>query len=316
MSVLTFRIYFTFAANLLAIVILCRGNCGLSKCITRYLLSMAVADLMVLIFEVILYEIKDSYFPYSFLNYTPVCSLNLTLLFVSLDCSVWLTVAFTFDRFIAICAQTLRAKYCTEKIAALAVAVVSFSSVLENSAVYLIYEPRDIIDKIPWSCSVKSSFYTLPIWATYLWLDTILTPLLPFVLIVLFNALTIRHIVLANRVRSVLRGGSNVGNDTDPEMANRKKSITLLISISGSFILLWVVIFVCFVTVQFTDTQFLKSDYNDPFTVAEQTGYMLRCLSSCTNTFIYAVSQSKFRNEMTTIIKRPLELFGHMKKEK
>ncbi|XP_078272012.1 uncharacterized protein LOC144602750 [Rhinoraja longicauda] len=316
MSVSTFHIYFTFAANLMAIVILCRGICGLSKCITRYLLSMAVADLMVLIFEVILYEIKDSYLPYSFLNYTPVCSLNLTLLFVSLDCSVWLTVVFTFDRFLAICCQTLRAKYCTEKTAALAVAFVSFSSVLENAAVYFIYEPREIIDQIPWSCFVKSSFYTLPIWAAYLWLDTILTPFMPFVLIVLLNALTIRHIVLANRVRGGLRGGKNNVKNMDPEMANRKKSITLLLSISGSFILLWVVIFVCFVAVQFTDTRFIKANYNDPFTIAEQSGYMLRCLSSCTNTFIYAVSQSKFRNEMKKIIKRPLELFSHMRKKK
>ncbi|XP_067865930.1 probable G-protein coupled receptor 139 isoform X1 [Heterodontus francisci] len=46
-------------ANLLTIVILSRGKCGLSKCISRYMVAMTTADLLVLIFDVILYEIKE-----------------------------------------------------------------------------------------------------------------------------------------------------------------------------------------------------------------------------------------------------------------
>uniref|UniRef100_UPI00398EE199 probable G-protein coupled receptor 139 n=1 Tax=Pristiophorus japonicus TaxID=55135 RepID=UPI00398EE199 len=301
-------------ANFVTIVILSRGKCGLSKCISRYLVSMAAADRMVLIFEVVLYEIKDSYFPYSFLNYTPICSLNLAMLFVSIDCSVWLTVAFTFDRCVAICYQTLRTKYCTEKTAAVVIAVVCSISILENIPIYFVYEPREIIDNVPWSCYVKSSFYTLPIWVAFLWLETILTPFAPFVLIMLLNALTIRHIVLANRVRTGLRGNIKVQKRSDPEMENRRKSIILLLAISGSFILLWMVIFIVFICVQFTSTQFLEVDYSDSFTIAELSGYMLRCLSSCTNMFIYAVSQSKFREQLKNVIKHPLALIANLLK--
>ncbi|XP_067865427.1 probable G-protein coupled receptor 139 [Heterodontus francisci] len=301
-------------ANLMTIVILSRGKCGLSKCITRYLVAMAAADLMVLIFEVILYEIKDAYFSYSFLNYTPICSLNLALLFLSIDSSVWLTVAFTFDRFVAICHQTLRTKYCTEKTATVVIAVVCFISSLENVPIYFVYEPREIIDNVPWSCYVKSSFYTLPIWVAFLWLDVILTPFAPLVLIMLLNALTIRHIIQANRVRSGLRGNNNFGKHTDPEMENRRKSIILLLAISGNLILLWMVMFICAMFVQFADTRLLQANYNDSFTIAEQSGYMLRCLSSCTNTFIYAVSQSKFRDELKNVIKSPLGLITNLNK--
>uniref|UniRef100_UPI00398EA941 probable G-protein coupled receptor 139 n=1 Tax=Pristiophorus japonicus TaxID=55135 RepID=UPI00398EA941 len=293
-------------ANLLTIIILSRGKCGLSQCITRYLVAMAAADLMVLIFNVILYEINDAYFPYSFLNYTPICSLNLALLYASIDCSVWLTVAFTFDRFVAISYQTLRAKYCREKTAAVVIAVVCFISFFENIPLYFAYEPREIIDNIPWSCYLKTSCYTSAIWIAFLWLETILSPFAPFVLIVLLNALTIRHIVLANRVRSGLRGNNNGGNRNDPEMENRRKSIILLLAISSNFILLWFVNFIVFICVLFTDTQFMESNYNDSFTIAEKFGYMLICLSTCTNTFIYAVSQSKFREELKIVIKRPL----------
>ncbi|XP_067865424.1 probable G-protein coupled receptor 139 [Heterodontus francisci] len=299
-------------ANLTTIVILSRGRCELSKCITRYLVAMSAADLSVLVFDVILYEIKDAYFPYSFLNYTPICCLNLALLFASVDCSVWLTVAFTFDRFVAICCQKLRTNYCTAKTAAVVIAVVCSLSILESVPIYFVYEPREIIDNIPWSCYVKSSFYTLPIWVAFLWLETVLTPLSPFVLILLFNALTIRNIVQANRVRRGLRGNCSGENHNDPEMVNRRKSMILLLAISGSFILLWMVTFVSYICVQFTDTQFLEANYNDPFTILEQSGYILRAMSCCTNTFIYAVSQSKFRGELNNVIKRPLALITYL----
>ncbi|XP_078272182.1 neuromedin-U receptor 2-like [Rhinoraja longicauda] len=288
-------------ANLFAIVILSRGKCGLSKCITLYLVSMAVSDLMVLIFEVILYEIKDGYFPYSFLNLTPVCSVNLTLLFMSIDCSVWLTVTFTFDRFVAICCQKLRGKYCTEKTAALVIAVVCSLSVIENIPMYFVYAPREIIDNVAWSCGVTPDFYTSPLLVAFWWFETILTPFTPFLLIMLLNALTIRHIIHANRVRSGLRANKKDESGADQEVENRRKSIILLLAVSGSFILLWMVIFVCFISVHFIDVQFLATAYDDPFTIAEQSGYMLRCLSACTNTFIYAVSQTKFREELKNL---------------
>ncbi|XP_067865170.1 probable G-protein coupled receptor 139 [Heterodontus francisci] len=299
-------------AGLVTIVIFSRGKCGLSKCITRYLVAMAAADLMVLVFEVILYEIKDAYFPYSFLNYTPICSLNLALLFLSIDWSVWLTVAFTFDRYVSICHQTLRTKYCTDKTATVVITVVCFISSLENVPIFFIYEPREIIDNEPWSCYTKPSFYTVPIWEAYLCFDIIFSPFAPLVLIMLLNALTIRHIIQANRVRSGLRGNNNFGNHTDTEMENRRKSIILLLAISGNLILLWMVVFICAIFVLFADIQMLQTNSNDPFPIAEQSGYMLRCLSSCTNTFIYAVSQSKFRDELKNMIKRPLSLITNL----
>ncbi|XP_069771719.1 sex peptide receptor-like [Narcine bancroftii] len=285
--------------------ILSTGKCGLSRCITRYLMSMSAADLMVLIFEAILYEIKEAYFPHSFLNYTPICSLNLALLYFSIDCSVWLTVAFTFDRFVAICHQTLRARYCTPKIALVVMTVICSLSILQNIPVYFIYEARELIDNVPWSCFVKSSFYTSSFWTGYLWFETILTPFAPFLLIILFNTLTINHIILANRVRSQLQAKNREKNPNDQEIENRRKSIILLVALSGNFLLLWSVIFACFICVQFIDTQFLETNYNGPFTIAERFGYMLRCLSTCTNTFIYAVSQRHFRDEIKNMVRRP-----------
>ncbi|XP_072892125.1 probable G-protein coupled receptor 139 [Hemitrygon akajei] len=295
-------------ANTLTIVVLTRGRCGLSKCISRYLLAMAVADLIVLIVNIILPQIKDMHFPASILDYTPVCSLIFLLSVDAIDCSVWLTVAFTIDRFVAICLRKLRDKYCKESIAAMVVTLVCVLTFLLNIGFYFIFEPAETIDNQQMFCIIKSAFYTSPLWVAYYWLRTILTPFTPFVLISLLNTLTIRHIIRATRVRRELLGSGNGGSLNDQETANRRKSIVLLLTISGSFILLWVVNLFYKIFVILTDGRLFPGDYTNPLTILGEAGFMLQSLNSCTNTVIYAVAQKKFRAEIAMLIKSPFIL--------
>ncbi|XP_067831286.1 probable G-protein coupled receptor 139 [Heptranchias perlo] len=188
-------------ANLVTIVILSCGKCDLSKGISLYLVSMAAADLLVVIFGIILTSLYYSYFPFSFLSYTAVCSVNGTLGYAAIDCSVWLTIAFTFDRFVAICYYNLKARYCTEKTAAMVITTVCVVSVLRNVPFYFKYQPYGTMDGIPWGCATKPDFFTLPGWVAFFWVHHLLNPLTPYILILLFNALTVRHIMLANRAR-------------------------------------------------------------------------------------------------------------------
>ncbi|XP_060706716.1 probable G-protein coupled receptor 139 [Hemiscyllium ocellatum] len=272
---------------------------------------MAVADLLVVMFDVIFYEINDIYFSYSFLNYTPIWSLNIALLCTAIDCSVWVTVAFTFDRFIAICCQTLRKKYCNERTASIIIATTYALSFVENIPIYFENEHLEMIDNATWFCNVKSSLFNVPLWVAYCFVDFTLTPFVPFVLIALLNAFTIKHVVQSNRVRKKLQRSEREDHN-DPEMDNRRKSIMLLLAISGCFILLWTVTFVHSVCTQFVGIPFFSRNYNDPFAIMEHTGYMLQCLSSCTNTFIYAVAQVKFRRELMAIIEYPFVLTKSM----
>ncbi|XP_067870076.1 probable G-protein coupled receptor 139 [Heterodontus francisci] len=312
---LVFAIYYPILAaigvpaNLAVIVILSRGRCGLSRCITYYLVSMAVTDLLLIITAVILNRIAGIYFPGSFLSITPVCSLHISLIYASIDCSAWLMVAFTFDRFVIICCQKLKMKYCTTKTAAWIIGTVSTLICLTNTLFYFIYEPLYIINNIPWFCSVKSIFYTSPAWAAFDWIVVILNPCLPFILILLFNALTVRHILVASRARRKLRAHSNGENQSDPEMEKRRKSIVLLFAISGSFILLYLLYFITILYVRIADVTFFSgSDFSASTFILEEYGYMLQFLSSCINPFIYAGTQSKFREELKNGVKYPLSL--------
>ncbi|XP_067877777.1 probable G-protein coupled receptor 139 [Heterodontus francisci] len=294
----------SLTVNLLAIVILSRGKCGLSTCTTRYLVAMATADLLLIITDVILWRIIYYYFPGSVLNITPVCSFITLLSYEATDCSVWFTVTFSFDRFVAICCQKLKTKYCTEKTAAVVLATTCILFCLKNVPYYFIFEPGEIIDNVPWFCYFKPSYYTEPGWMGLDWLDTVLIPFLPFVLILLLNTLTVRHILVASRVRKGLRVQSKGGNRSDPEIESRRKSVILLFAISGSFILLWLTYVIYFSISNITGTYL--EDYTHPLYVFGQVGYMLQILSCCTNTFIYAVTQSKFRQQVKNAVKYPV----------
>ncbi|XP_069755513.1 probable G-protein coupled receptor 139 [Narcine bancroftii] len=290
--------------NLTAIFILSRGRCGLSKCISRYLVSMAVTDLLVIIIAVLFNRVPGIYFPSSFLSITPVCSLSIASIYAARDCSVWLTVSFTFDRCVVICFQKLKTKYCTERTAAVVIGTVCILCCLVNIPWYFLHEPIYIVDGIPWFCKLKKIRYTSSLWAAFQWIDRLLTPCLPFFLVVFLNALTVRHILTASRARTRLREQSNGEKQSDSEMKSRRKSIVLLFAISGSFILLWVAYVVQFFLERF-QTDYKIGIFSGPKFIFLESANMFQMLSCCTNTFIYAVTQRKFREQVTTMVKYP-----------
>ncbi|XP_072420664.1 probable G-protein coupled receptor 139 [Chiloscyllium punctatum] len=302
-----------FPANLQAIVILSRRKCGLSTCTTRYLVAMALADLTVIMINALLWYISYYYFPGTFLDIAPVCSLKTVLASASTDCSVWFTVTFSFDRFVAICSQKLKMKYCTGKTAFVVLTTTCILLCLRNIPYYFTFEPLMIIDNVPWLCTVKPSYYTDPGWVGFDWFDRILTPLLPFSFILLINALTVRHILVSSRVRKGLRGQSNGENARDPEMESRRKSVILLFTISGSFIVLWSVYVVEFIYSKITGTD--PEDYTLPEFIFQQVGWMLLNLNCGINTFIYGLTQSKFREQVKSMLTYPFIAIGQFMKK-
>ncbi|XP_067880370.1 probable G-protein coupled receptor 139 [Heterodontus francisci] len=290
--------------NLLTIVTLSRGKCGLSTCTTRYLLTMTLADLLVLITEVILYRICYYYFPGSFLDITPVCIVLAVLIHATTDWSVWFTITFTFDRFVAICCQKLKRKYCTEQTSTVVLAVTCILFFFKNIPFYFIFEPVQIIDNAPWGCDAKLIYYTEPWWVAFDWFVTVSAPLLPFALILFLNALTVRHIFVASRARKRLRGQNKGENRSDPEMESRRRSVILLFTLSGSFILLWLMYVMEFLYYHITGTD--PGDYNVSEYIFIKVAYILLILSCCSNTFIYVVTQSKFREQFKSAVKYSL----------
>ncbi|XP_067864730.1 probable G-protein coupled receptor 139 [Heterodontus francisci] len=297
---------FGVPANLVTIVILSRGNCGLSKCISVYMVAMATADLLVMLVNVMVISIFTHHFPfiYLLLSYTVVCKLLNYMVCIFLHISVWFTILFTFDRFVAICCGKLKTKYCRVRTANAIITIFTGLVCLENIPFWFAFEAEQQLNNVSWGCRVKLDFTISPIGVAFYWLQSILTPWLPFALTLLFNCLTIRHILLASRARKALRGHSPE-NQSDPEMQSRRKSIILLFAVSGSFLLLWLTAAVSFLATKITNASHYRGDYTAPAYIATETGYMLMYLSSSTNTCIYAATQTKFRNELKKVLQSP-----------
>ncbi|XP_067883461.1 probable G-protein coupled receptor 139 [Heterodontus francisci] len=292
--------------NLMTIVILSRGKCGLSKCVTHYLVAMASADLLVNIFDVILRHIPVVYHEqFYFRESIHVCNIHAILLYAATDCSVRFTVTFTFDRFVAICCQKLKRKYCTEKTAAVVLGAVTVLSCLKNIFWYFMLAGQYILHNQPWFCAVTKDVVFSRVWATIEFLHNILTPGILFVVILLLNALTIRHILLSSRGRRRLRAHSSRKSRRDPEMETRRKSIILLLVISANFILLWSVFMVYSMWNRLRywgDQSIFLPDF------LQELGFMLQLLSCCTNTAIYAVTQTQFREQLKIVLTYPFIL--------
>ncbi|XP_072410582.1 probable G-protein coupled receptor 139 [Chiloscyllium punctatum] len=313
---LLFAIYYPIIAvigvpaNLAVILILSRRRCGIPGCIVYYLVSMAVSDLLVIVTAVVLNRIAGIYFPSSFLSITPVCSVRSAFNYGFIDSSAWLTVAFTIDRFVAISCQTLKMTYCTRRTAMRIVGIVTTLSFIKNVFVYFTYEPRYIVKNKPWFCNLKDVFYTSIVWAAYDWICSILTTCLPFLLILLLNALTVRYILVANRARTRLQNQKMGKNRSDAEMEKRRKSIVLLFAISGSFILFNVLYFITILYVRIGNLTYASgSNFNNLSFVLNESAFMLQFLSSCINPFIYAGTQNKFRAEVKNVVKYPWRIF-------
>ncbi|XP_067884409.1 probable G-protein coupled receptor 139 [Heterodontus francisci] len=292
-------------ANLLTIVILSRGNCGLSKCISVYMVAMATADLLVMLFNIIGVNILSKRFPHSFLSYTAVCKFMIYMLCTNHGMSMWFTVSFTFDRLVAICCQQLKRKYCTVRTAAAVLTTLSILIYSQTIPFWFVYEHKQIINNIHWFIRPSVAFISSPAGAAYLLLQNIIYTWLPFALILLLNVLTVRRILITSRARRGLRTHSSE-SPRDQEMENRKKSIILLFTVSASFILLNLPSAVSHATSSIA--VHYRPDYTSPAYIATQTGVMLQYLSSCTNTCIYAAAQTKFREELKKVMKSPWTL--------
>lgn len=284
---------------------MCRAKCGLSKCITRYFVAMAAADLMVVVFAVILEKINYIYLFANFLLVPPVCSVTLVLGMVAMDCSVWYTVAFTFDRFIAICCQNLRNRYCTERTSCVVIGTVGLVSCAQSFPFYFAVDPR--------RCVPKAEYFTSSVWRAYESFDSIMTPLVPIFLILLFNALTVRYIIAANRIRRGLRNSSEI--EKDPEVENRRKSMILLFAISANFIVLCMPYVVHSLNWQVENYTYADKYFSTPIYILQQFGSIFLLLSSCSNTCIYVLTLRKFREELKNGVSYLVTLNGLLCKQ-
>ncbi|XP_041036534.1 cysteinyl leukotriene receptor 1-like [Carcharodon carcharias] len=264
---------------------------------------MASADLMVIILDLVLRHIpivhREQFW---FLWFLRICNIHAVLLYAATDCSVWFTVTFTFDRCVAISCRNLKCRYCTEKTAAVVLVTVTVLSFLKNLFWYFMFSGRYQLRNLPWFCFATLDVYLSTFWLTIEFVHYILNPCVPFVLILLLNVFTVRHILMSSKSRRRLWAQSSGEGIRDPEMESRRKSMILLFTISANFLLLWATIMVYSVWIRMHN---LGHESMLLHTYVQELGFMLQLLSCSTNSCIYGLTLAKFREQLKHVLKCP-----------
>uniref|UniRef100_A0A3B4UQK4 G-protein coupled receptors family 1 profile domain-containing protein n=1 Tax=Seriola dumerili TaxID=41447 RepID=A0A3B4UQK4_SERDU len=274
------------SANTITFLIIWRRSCMLSRSSTFYLMAISVADNLVLIFIVIL-ELSVKYHQQEpFWSYDPWCSLRDIFNYGAYNASTWLVVMFTVERFIAIHTWKMKTKICTPRCAAWTITAVFLFSHLcaipyywSNASVYVNNQTRCIY-------KTEAPFQFIH---TLVWFQTLQAYIIPFLVILTLNGLTLRLISL---IMPLLR-------------SRKRKSVVLLVTVSMSFMLLSVTRAITQIILRTTHMYtFDRNDYYHQINIAADTGTMLSLSNAAVNMYLYVCTQSKFRQEFLACVRQ------------
>lgn len=128
-------------------------------------------------------------------------------------------------------------------------------------------------------------------------MQTIVSHILPFVIIGILIGLTLHQISLINRVQCIMYTSNHKGTPLLP--SQKRKSVVLLVTISRTLVLLNI-------TRSITPLG-NREDYSLSRNIAADIGTMLSLSNAAINVYLYACTQTKFRQEVITCLKYSLQ---------
>lgn len=292
--------------NLFSFIILFK-NLGKASTYT-YLCALALLDLLVL--YVGLLRIWIGQFITDVLDTSNIlCKTGTFFGYVCSDTSVWLIVAVTIERFIAVMFPLKAPRLCSRRNAHIAIVGLILTFVAVNSHFLWSVEihhysfNRTVISK----CHAKAVFGYLveDVWP---WIDAGIYSFVPFLIIIISNIFIIKNIISAKHTRSILRQKSSISTRKGTINSNRtrgessKKITLMLLSVSFTFLISTlpmnlVLIYTSFADdVEEDDVSFVRRKLLK--TIAE----MLMYVNHTVNFFLYCMTGKKFRDQFKALV--------------
>ncbi|KAM8953347.1 putative G-protein coupled receptor 139 [Pelodytes ibericus] len=290
---------FGLPASIVTMITLWKGNLDMSKSIIYYLVSLAVANFMLILVVTVFRDIFYFYVDVTLWWPESSCGASNWIYFTCVYSLTWLTVAFTFDRYVIVCCMKLKLIYCKPSVTRwviLSVYVGAFVVAMPTFWMYVPVSTRQPDGTIFHICSLHRNLSMIPFLSVYDHIQTTVWIVFPLVSLVLTNGLTVWHIAIITKHRQSLKSASKDVND--PEIARRKKSVTLLAMISISFLAHWLPKMIVKVMERFTYPPVNRYDFYHPVNVVRMLCNMLIVLSSFSNMCIYSLTVTKFREEL------------------
>jgi len=224
------------------------------------------------------------------------CRMYKVLHYTGGDVSIWLLVAFTFDRFVAVCFPLSKRRVCTWKRAVIASITIVLLSLAKNLHEFWTrgpeYRANGQLRRICGSQKEYSFFlnYVRP------WLVFAVVMAIPFILIMVFNCLIVYGLIKATRTRrmSVAVPASRASSATVPTTGSSFRQTTFMcLSISFTFL-------ICIAPsiVLLIGKPYWKYRTNMAYKNAKAISNFLVFINHCINFFLYCVTGQRFRDEL------------------
>ncbi|XP_075450821.1 putative G-protein coupled receptor 139 [Ascaphus truei] len=302
---------FGLPASLVTIAVLWKGNLEMSKSIIYYLVSLSVANFLLILVVTVFRDIFYFYVDITLWWPHPSCGVSNWIYFTCVYSLTWLTVAFTFDRYVIVCCMNLKLRYCKPSITRGIIIGVYVGAFLVAMPTFWMYVPVRTLQPdgtLFHICTLHRNLSMIPFLSIYDHIQTSVWIVFPLVSLVLTNGLTVWYITITTRLRQGLKKGSAGKDVEDPEVARRKKSVTLLAMITISFLAHWLPKMFIKVIERLTYPPVNRYDFYHPVNVVRMLSNMLIVLSSFSNMCIYSLTITKFREELIRGAKSSLAL--------
>ncbi|XP_013419214.1 FMRFamide receptor isoform X1 [Lingula anatina] len=286
-------------ANIMSAIVLTRKSMKSST--YTYLAALSACDALVLLMTMILFS-KDTKIPEREREfYGPSYSVYYAYLFPYVHplaimfqvTSVWLTLAFTVDRYIMICHPFKAEKYCSKSRARKVVCGISVLGVLFNLVRFFEYETNEIE-----FLGTKTVYQLTKLGNDYVFREIVHSWLyLVFVCGVPFLALAVLNAFLIHAVRQ----SRKLARELNPQEKYQNNTTVMLIGVVMVF-------FICQVPALIA-REIWAFDINASFSTAvfiyNEVGNFLVALNSAINIVPYYFFGKKFRRELLTTFFRP-----------
>ncbi|RUS78443.1 hypothetical protein EGW08_013789, partial [Elysia chlorotica] len=202
--------------NLLSIAVMSRSSMRASQA-SVYLIALSLADLMVLYTGLLRLFIKEVSGTDIRNHSTASCRLHATLVYMSLDTSVWILVAFTGERILSVFRPYKVKNICTRVTSLVIIVVIIVVMLVLNSHFFYgltsVTTVQDDNTTVTDPCTYINSVYKNFLTNVWPWIDFCVFNLVPFLLLSIGNTCIAVRVVMSRR--RAKRHGNRAGPSTD-----------------------------------------------------------------------------------------------------
>ncbi|KAL8621549.1 hypothetical protein ACOMHN_026221 [Nucella lapillus] len=278
--------------NVMTVVVM-RGMAASKStaCLYFYFTALAVSDQCILATSLTFYWVDMGFsWPPSFFRFNILCSVPKFLWNASGIVSAWVLVAMTYQRVTSVVAPHRVGVLCTVKRGKIIVGVIVMAACAVHAQLLVtwVYWPEH------GKCQYQKKFMDLA--EVLEWLDLVFTSLLPFLWLVVGNAVLVSEVLRSRRRSSQLRAtrADQPGTSASRQMSSMTRTLVIT---SAAFLVLTLPCGIFDITLQATYMDISDGEVSAMVSLLDTIVMILWVSTAAFNFYLYVLSGRRFRQE-------------------